>query len=94
VRLTCQAGNQTLLDSDPSISGQPVNLDDFRTLHSSAAMGAAQKARLMNHTALTVDTSWWLRYRSPGNPDFGDVFPQLINIVEQPATCRKGRPPG
>jgi hypothetical protein len=28
---------------------------------------------------LTVDTSWWTRYRSrTGNPDFGDTFPQAI----------------
>jgi hypothetical protein len=28
---------------------------------------------------LTVDTSWWTRYRSrTGNPDFGDTFPQAV----------------
>ena len=28
---------------------------------------------------LTVDTSWWTRYRSDNkNPDFGDTFPQAI----------------
>jgi hypothetical protein len=41
--------------------------------------------RLTNLTALTVDTSWWLRYRSTGNPDFGDIYPQFLNIVKQPA---------
>jgi hypothetical protein len=68
-----------------SVGAQPVNLDAFRTLPSSPAKGAAKTARLTNLTALTVDTSWWLRYRSPGNPDLGDTFPQLINIVKQPA---------
>ena len=68
-----------------SAGAQPVNLDAFRTLPSSPATGAAKMGRLTNLTALTVDTSWWLRYRSPGNPDFGDTFPQLINIVNQPA---------
>jgi Ferritin-like domain len=68
-----------------SVGAQPVNLDAFRTLPSSPAKGAAKMGRLTNLTALTVDTSWWIRYRSPGNPDFGDTFPQLINIVNQPA---------
>lgn len=28
---------------------------------------------------LTVDTSWWTRYRSrTKNPDFGDKFPQAV----------------
>jgi hypothetical protein len=32
-----------------------------------------------------VDTSWYFRYRSTQNPDQGAKFPQLINIVNQPA---------
>ena len=68
-----------------SIGAQPVNLDAFRTLPSSLAKGAAKKGRLTNLTALTVDTSWYLRYRGIGNPDFGDAFPQLINIVNRTA---------
>src|SRR5271166_2253371 len=56
-----------------------VNLDRFRTLPSSKATGANQFGRLTNLTQLTVDTSWWTRYRSrTGNPDFGDSFPQAI----------------
>ena len=50
---------------------QPVNLDGFRTLPSSQADGAQNVGRLTNLTNLTVDTSWFLRYRSPGNPDAG-----------------------
>jgi hypothetical protein len=68
-----------------SIGARPVSLDAFRTLRSSPARGAAQTGRLTNLTALTVDTSWWLLYRSPGNPDFGSAFPQLINIVRRTA---------
>lgn len=68
-----------------SRGAQPVNLDAFRTLPSSPAHGAAPIGRLTNLRALNVDTSWWLRYRSSGNPDFGDTFPQLINIVGQPS---------
>jgi len=62
----------------------PVNLDAFRTLPSSKAAGAKQIGRLTNLMNITVDTSWYLRYRSTGNPDFGDTFPQFVNIVNKP----------
>jgi hypothetical protein len=56
-----------------------VNLDQFRTLPSSKATGNQQIGRLTNLMQLTVDTSWWTRYRSrTKNPDFGDTFPQAI----------------
>jgi Ferritin-like domain len=56
-----------------------VNLDRFRTLPSSKASGAQQIGRLTNLMQLTVDTSWWTRYRSrTKNPDFGDTFPQAV----------------
>jgi hypothetical protein len=56
-----------------------VSLDQFRTLPSSKATGANQFGRLTNLTQLSVDTSWWTRYRSrTQNPDFGDTFPQAI----------------
>jgi hypothetical protein len=57
-----------------------VNLDQFRTLASSQATGAQKNlARLTNLMKLSVDTSWWTRYRSPTlNPDFGDTLPQAI----------------
>src|SRR5713101_3530834 len=56
-----------------------VNLDQFRTLPSSKAIGANQFGRLTNLMQLTVDTSWWSRYRSRNkNPYFGDTFPQAI----------------
>jgi len=57
----------------------PINLDTFRTLPSSTATGAQQIGRLTNLMQLTVDTSWWTRYRSDSlNPDFGDTLPQAI----------------
>ena len=57
----------------------PANLDQFRTLPSSKATGANQIGRLTNLMQLTVDTSWWTRYRSrTKNPDLGDTFPQAI----------------
>jgi hypothetical protein len=58
---------------------EPINLDKFRTLPSSQATGAQQIGRLTNLTQLTVDTSFWTRYRSDSlNPDFGDVLPQAV----------------
>jgi len=53
----------------------PINLDPFRTLPSVDVEGAADRGRLTNLTRLTVDTSWYARYRSPDNPDFGAAFP-------------------
>jgi hypothetical protein len=57
----------------------PANLERFRTLPSSTATGAQQIGRLTNLMRLTVDTSWWTRYRSDSlNPDFGDTLPQAV----------------
>jgi hypothetical protein len=57
----------------------PANLDKFRTLPSSTAPGAQQIGRLTNLMKLSVDTTWWTRYRSDShNPDFGDTFPQAV----------------
>src|SRR5438067_11334518 len=62
-----------------SRGAQPVNLDQFRTLPSSQATGAQQIGRLTNLMQLTLDTSWWTRYRSrTKNPDFGDTLPQAV----------------
>jgi len=58
---------------------QTVNLDKFRTLPSSQATGAQQIGRLTNLMQLTVNTSFWTRYRSDSlNPDLGDTLPQAI----------------
>src|SRR5437588_3800111 len=62
-----------------SRGGEPVSLERFRTLPSSKATGAQQIKRLTNLMELTVDTSWWTRYRSrTKNPDFGDTFPPAV----------------
>ena len=56
-----------------------VDLDQFRHLPSSKATGAQQIGRLTNLMELTVNTSWWTRYRSRSkNPDFGDTFPNAV----------------
>ena len=47
-----------------------VNLEPFRTLPGSTATGSSGILRLTNLTQLTVDTSWWTRYRDDShNPD-------------------------
>ena len=57
----------------------PVSLEQFRTLPSSKATGAQQIVRLTNLMQLTVDTTWFTRYRSrTGNPDLGDTFPPAV----------------
>src|SRR5438270_1423199 len=62
-----------------SKGANPVNLDRFRNLPSSKATGAQHIGRLTNLMQLTVDTSWWTKYRSrTKNPDFGDTFPQAV----------------
>jgi hypothetical protein len=62
-----------------SKGAEPVSLDQFRTLPSSQATGAQQIGRLTNLMQLSVDTTWWTRYRSrTGNPDLGDTFAQAI----------------
>ena len=52
----------------------------FRTLQGSVATGSTKKGRLTNLTKLTVDTSFWGRYRSDNkNPDLGDTsFVQAV----------------
>ncbi len=69
--------------------GAPVvNFDQFRTLPSSKATGARQIGRLTNLMNVTVDTSWYTRYRSHKNPDFGATFPQAIVLSGLPAIPR------
>jgi hypothetical protein len=66
----------------------PVDFSQFHTLPSSKANGAKQIGRLTNLTQLTVDTSWYTRYRSRQNPDFGASFPQAIKLVDVPGIPR------
>jgi hypothetical protein len=55
-----------------------VDLDRFCTLQGSTADGALDTPRLTNLMQLKVDTSWYTRYRSTTNPDFGATFPQAL----------------
>src|SRR5881275_2615711 len=62
----------------------PANLHPFRTLMGSTATGVNPNKighRLTNLTQLTLDTSWWTRYRDDShNPDLNPnhIFPQAV----------------
>jgi hypothetical protein len=64
---------------------EPVDLDAFRNLPSSQASGAKDIGRLTNLLKLNVDLSWYTRYRSAQNPDFGVDFKGPLTIENQPA---------
>jgi hypothetical protein len=53
--------------------------------------GAEERGRLTNLTRLTVDTSWYARYRSADSPDFGATFPQLVEIRDRPTIPTRSR---
>jgi len=64
-----------------SKGAEPFDLTPFKVLPSSQADGADKTAaRLTNLTQLTIDTSFWSRYRSITNPDFdlGAPFVQAV----------------
>jgi hypothetical protein len=63
-----------------SKGADPVDMEPFRTLPGSTAGGSSGKLRLTNLMQLTLDTSWWTRYRSStNNPDvYPTTFEQAI----------------
>ena len=77
-----------------SKGAKPIDLrKQFANLPSSKADGARQIGRLTNLTQLTVDTSFWSRYRSITNPDFdpGAPFVQAVpslNVKQHTAIPR------
>src|SRR5579871_4791357 len=68
-----------------SKGAQTADLEPFRTLPGSTATGSSGKLRLTNLMQLTLNTSWWTRYRSSAsNPDvnpiaFEQAVPDLFN---------------
>jgi hypothetical protein len=68
-----------------SIGEAPVDLTAFETLPGVSVTGVPQTGRLTNLTNLTINTSWYLRYRTAANPDFGAVPGQVANIIGRPA---------
>jgi len=63
-----------------SKGAEAIDLDKFRVLPSSKATGAKNLGRLTNLTQLTIDTSFWSRYRSITNPDF-DPTAKFVQAV-------------
>src|SRR5438132_13912172 len=61
---------------------QPIDLHQFATLPPSQVSFVPQTGRLTNLKQLTIDTSWWTRYRSTTNPDFGATFPNAIPSLD------------
>jgi hypothetical protein len=66
---------------------------NFATLPSSKADGARNIKRLTNLTQLTIDTSFWSRYRSITNPDFDPNAPFVqavpsLNVKQHTAIPR------
>ena len=47
-----------------SKGAETISLEPFRTLKGSTATGSSGKLRLTNLMRLTLDTSWWTRYRT------------------------------
>src|SRR5260370_35318964 len=68
---------------------QPVNFDAFRNIPPSKVTGVPQTGRLTNLQQLSVDTSWWIRYRRTANPDLGAIFTkravQVLNVGHHPS---------
>jgi len=53
----------------------PADLSRFAVLPPSRVTGVPQNGRLTNLQRLTIDTTWWTRYRSAtSNPDLGGSF--------------------
>jgi hypothetical protein len=63
-----------------SKGAQPIDLrPHFAVLPPSQVTGVPQKGRLTNLKQLTVETTWWTRYRSAtANPDFGGKFENAV----------------
>lgn len=58
-----------------SKGARPVSLEKYRTLPGSTATGSSGKLRLTNLMQLTIDTSWYTRYRDNNhNPDLDPNF--------------------
>jgi len=62
-----------------SKGAKPIDLSSFAILPPSSVTGVPQNGRLTNLKQLTIDTSWWTRYRSATmNPDLGGTFENAV----------------
>src|ERR1700686_2572129 len=63
-----------------SKGAEAVDLSPFATIPGSTATGSTGKTRLTNLMKLTIDPSFWSRYRSITNPDF-DPMAKFVQAV-------------
>ena len=63
-----------------SRGAEPVNFDRVPHFAGKHRHGIIRHQRLTNLMHLNVDTSWYVRYRSATNPDFGATFPQALKL--------------
>jgi hypothetical protein len=62
-----------------SKGAKTVDLSQFAILPPSRVTGVPQHGRLTNLKQLTIDTTWWTRYRSAKkNPDLGGTFENAV----------------
>jgi Ferritin-like domain len=62
-----------------SKGAKPIDLSNFAILPPSEVTGVPQNGRLTNLKQLTIDTSWWTRYRGANqNPDLGGKFENAV----------------
>jgi hypothetical protein len=62
-----------------SKGAKPIDLSSFAVLPPSSVTGVPPNPRLTNLKQLTIDTSWWTRYRSATkNPDLGGTFENAV----------------
>jgi len=69
--------------------GKAIDLSEFAILPPSKVTGVPQNGRLTNLKQLTIDTSWWTRYRSATkNPDLGGKFENAVpDLASAPHTA-------
>jgi hypothetical protein len=70
-----------------SKGAQAVDLSPFATIPGSTASGSTGRPRITNLMQLTIDTSFWSRYRSITNPDVD----QNAKFLEAVPSLNKGR---
>src|SRR6266566_650132 len=87
---TCRSTSRTIPTTKSATTGfsiitlrrrapRPIDLSEFATLPPSRVSGVPPTGRLTNLKQLTVDTTWWTRYRSEtANPDFGGIFENAV----------------
>src|SRR5579864_5949365 len=67
-----------------SKGAKTIDLTEFAFLPPSRVTGVPQNGRLTNLKQLTVDTTWWTRYRSATqNPDLGGKFENAVPDLDR-----------